>query len=109
MLPCATTFTNTTSEQDPLIVSLVGGIVKLISVHGITAKASWIAKLTTRTKYIGIGVLTSMVPGSFLKPPMHFDIAIVISKEILNHFCFAKDRWLRVRSEDSAPSTRRYS
>ena len=51
MLPCATTFTNTTSVQDTFIVSLVGRIVKLIRLHGMTAKACRIAsRLTTATK-----------------------------------------------------------
>ena len=54
MLPFATTFMNTTSEHEALIISFASGIVELVTMQGITAKASWIAKLTTRTKYIGI-------------------------------------------------------
>ena len=38
MLPCATTFENTTLEQDTLIVSLAAAIVELVRTHGTTPK-----------------------------------------------------------------------
>ena len=53
MLPCATTFTNTTSMQDMLIVALAGGIVELIRMQGMTANVCPTAsRITTRAASI---------------------------------------------------------
>ena len=47
MLPCATTFANTTLVHDVLIVSFASGIVQFVATHGITASVCCTVRITT--------------------------------------------------------------